>query len=360
MTFEQARAQFPVLERVAYLNAGTFGPLATSVFDAMRTEHERALTEGRLSRDLLARFMEVRDGVRARLAATVGVEPEHVALATSTTEACNVVLRGLGIGTRDEVVTTDAEHFGLVGPLATSGAQLRIVPVRERPVADIGAAIVDAVTPRTRLIATSHVLWLNGHIVPFADVREAAGVPVLIDGAQAAGAIPVDASGADFYTVSCQKWLCGPDLTGALYVREPDALPLALPSYLSQESYDLAAATFVPRAGAARFDTHFTPMASLTGLEAALELRPGWGFERARELAELCRARLADAFDVVTEPRQGTLVSWRAEGDPEEVVGRAYEQGVVIRDLPGLGWLRASCGWWTDERDLDRLVDALS
>jgi L-cysteine/cystine lyase len=360
VTFEEARRQFPVLGRVAYLNAGTFGPLAQSVFDAMRDEHERALTEGRiLRRDVIERVLRVRGRIRARLAATIGVDAERVALTTSTTEACNVVVRGLAVGSGDEVVTTDAEHFGLMGALAVSGATLRIVPVRDRPAADIGGAIADAVTPRTRLIATSHVLWLSGHVVPFAEVREAAGDQRLGDGAQGAGAIPVDAAGADFYTVSGQKWLCGPDLTGALFVREPESLPVALPSYLSQDSYDVSAGTFVPRPGAQRFDTHFTPVAALAGLEAALDLRPDWAFERARRLAELCRARLAERFDVVTEPAHATLVSWRPDGDAEEAAARAHDAGVVIRDLPAIGWLRASCGWWNDEDDIERLVAAL-
>ena len=359
MTFAEARAQFPVLERYAYLNAGTFGPMARSVQDAMRAELALALEEGRIRRDLLEQFLEVRDRVRGRLADEIGVDAARVALATSTTEACNVVLRGLALGSEDEVVTTDAEHFGLIGPLAVSGARLRMVPARERASAEVVDAIVAEVTPRTRLVATSHVLWVNGHVLPFREIREATGVPVLVDGAQGAGAIPVDASGADFYTVSAQKWLCGPDLMGALYVADPERLALALPSYLSQESYDLAAGTFVARAGAERFDTHFTPMATLRGLEAALELRPEWGFQRAREVAALCRQRLAERFDVVTEPGHATLVTWRAGADSAEEVARAFDAGVVIRDLPGLGWLRASCGWWNDEEDVERLVAAV-
>jgi len=63
---------------------------------------------------------------------------------------------------------------------------------------------------------------------------------------------------------------------------------------------------------------------------------------------------------VVTEPGQATLVSFSVDGDPEERAARAYEQGVVIRALPGVGWLRASCGFWTSDEDLERLVEAVS
>jgi selenocysteine lyase/cysteine desulfurase len=77
-------------------------------------------------------------------------------------------------------------------------------------------------------------------------------------------------------------------------------------------------------------------------------------------MAARCRAALAERFEVVTEPRQSNLVSFVAPGDPVEDALRAYAAGVIIRDMPGTGWLRASCGWWTSDEDVDRLVAALS
>jgi L-cysteine/cystine lyase len=182
-------------------------------------------------------------------------------------------------------------------------------------------------------------------------------VPVLVDGAQSAGAIPVDAGAADYYTVSAQKWLCGPDLMGALFVAEPDQLRVGTPSYLSQQSYDVVQGTFVPQEGAARFDTYFTPFAALQGMRAALALHPEWRYERAAETAAHCRERLAERFDVVTEPGHSTLIAFRY--DQADAVKRLYEHGVIVRDIPGTGLMRVSCGWWTSEGDLDRLLDAL-
>ena len=103
-------------------------------------------------------------------------------------------------------MTTTDEHFGLLGPVATSGA--RVVVVEPDP-----DRILAAVTPRTRLIATSQVLWTTGAVLPVRELRERSGVPILVDGAQSAGAIPVDVAGMDFFTISGQKWLCGPDAT---------------------------------------------------------------------------------------------------------------------------------------------------
>jgi L-cysteine/cystine lyase len=273
----------------------------------------------------------------------------------------HIVLAGLGLGDGDEVVTTDAEHFGLTGPLIATGASLRIARVRDAPAADVFELVRAQVTPRTRLIATSAVSWLDGTVFPWHALREETQVPVLVDGAQGAGAIVVEATGADFYTVSAQKWLCGPDATGALYVAEPEELAPRLVGYPAAETYDIGAGTWVPKEGARRFDPTFTPASSLAALEAALTDLPEGRFERARALAERCRDLLLEqGYDVVTEPGQATLVSFRWPGDTAEAATKLYERGVILRELPGTGTLRASVGWWNDGSDLERLVEGLA
>jgi L-cysteine/cystine lyase len=357
MTVEEARAEFPILERIAYLNAGTNGPLARRTVEAMAAQERADLEEGRGGQAYFERALELRDEVRAKLAVAVGVPAEKLSLATSTTNGCNIVLAGLGLGAEDEVVTTDGEHFGLLGALAVSPARVRFAKVRELPPEDALDLLLDEVTPRTRLIALSQVSWMTGNRFPAVEVRQASGLPVLVDGAQSAGTIAVDASQFDFYAFSCQKWLCGPDATGGLFVADPERLRIAAPSYLSQESYEEI--EFVARPGAARFDPGWTPPPSLAGLSAALDLAPEGRFEHAARMTDRCRELLTERFEIVTAPDQATIVTFRVEGDSAEVVKRLYDQGVVVRDVPGHGWIRVSCGWWTSEEDLARLLDAL-
>ncbi len=353
MNVEEARAGFPVLERYAYLQAGSVGPLARGTIEAMQAAEQNGLREGRGSIAQFTRLIEEREALRAEIAALVGVSSDSVSLTASTTDGCNVVLAGLDLGPEDEIVTTTDEHFGLIGPLHASGARVVVVePDTER--------IVEAVTPRTRLVALSHVLWTTGAILPVHELRARTGLPILVDGAQSVGVIDVDARGLDYYTVSGQKWLCGPEGTGALVVADPDALRVARPSYLAQQGYE-PDGSYVAKDGAARFDPNLTPKASVAGLRAAISSIPAWGHARAEEMAERFRGSLAEAgYDVVVPDERATLVSWRVPTDESaDVVTRLAEADVIVRDLPGRGLVRASVGWWTNDDDLERLLAAL-
>jgi L-cysteine/cystine lyase len=348
-----------VLARLAYLNAGTFGPLPRRSASAMANAVVRDLQEGRSSQAFFESVLALREDVRESLRVLLCAPEGSIALTASSTEACNVVFGGLGLGPGDEVVTTDSEHPGLFGGLVASGATLRVAAIRERPAGAALAALDAELSERTRLVALSHVSWLTGAVLP---VRELAGrgVPLLVDGAQAAGAIPVDVAelGCDFYTVSAQKWLLGPDATGCLYVspERVEELRLALPSFLSWQYPE-----YMPKVDAARFDPGWIPTSSLAGLRASLAFAAEVGeerFSRARAVAERCRELVAGRAEVVTEPGQATLVSFRAE-EPEALVARLAEAGVVVRDLPGTGWVRVSCGFWTSDEDLECLAAGL-
>jgi selenocysteine lyase/cysteine desulfurase len=229
MDLAALRAQFPVLERVAYLNTGSVGPLAEAAADAASADLRLQLAEGRAGIAHFEHAGALADRLRARVSGLFGCDPWEVALNGATTDGVNAVLSGLDLAPGDEIVTSDEEHPGLLAPLASvrdrRGVEIRVVPL------DV---IADAVGPRTRLIACSHVSWVSGRVVDV-EALAAASAPVLLDGAQGLGAVPVDvrALGCEYYAASGQKWLCGPVGSGYLYVRENaiDGLSPAWPGY---------------------------------------------------------------------------------------------------------------------------------
>jgi selenocysteine lyase/cysteine desulfurase len=217
------------------------------------------------------------------------------------------------------------------------------------------------VTARTTVVACSHVSWVTGEVAPAALAE--LDVPVVFDGAQGAGAIPVDvrALGCAAYAASGQKWLCGADGTGMLYV-EPafrERLRVLAPSWVSFE--DTTRGLDSPlHPSARRFDTP-----SLSREAAAFSLastRLLLGTEGLHARAAGLAARLAGALTAAgrtVAPRgETTLVSWH-DTDAPATRDRLAAAGVVIRDLPGRGLLRASVGAWNDASDLERLLSAL-
>jgi L-cysteine/cystine lyase len=98
----------------------------------------------------------------------------------------------------------------------------------------------------------------------------------------------------------------------------------------------------------------------LAGIITALGVHPPWRYERAAETAARCRELLEPLVELVTPPGQSTLVSFRPGGDPAALVASLHERGVIVRELPGRNIVRASCGWWTSEDDLQRLADGVA
>jgi L-cysteine/cystine lyase len=352
------RAEFPVLRRLAYLNAGTDGPIPDRSARAAIARIEAETDAGRCGPLHGADLAALTERLRAAYAGLIGASADEVALTRSTTDGVNLVLSGLDLEPGDEVVTTDEEHPGLLGPVAAlrrrTGAEIRVAPFAQSH---------EAVGPRTRLVATSHVSWMTGAIAPVDQLQDT-GVPLLLDGAQSAGAIPIDVAslGCDFYAASGQKWLCGPNGTGFLFVRREriDGLGMPRPGYVTlAENGDPL--ELQPRPGARRFDTGEPCGPAFAGALAALELFADagwdWVFEQAANRAASLRESLFSRGEVV--PGESTLVSWVSPADPGEAVRRLYEAGVVVRSIPGRPWLRASVGAWTADSDLDRLLATL-
>lgn len=352
------RSEFPVLERLAFLNAGTDGPIPRRAAAAASERVERELVDGRAGRPHFEALLALAGELREALAGLLGCDAEEVALTGSATDGMATVLSALPLGPGDEVLASDEEHPGLLAPLEAARRRAGF-SVRFAPFDELAAAI----GPRTRLVACSHVSWVGGRTVDARALAESDAL-VMLDGAQGLGAVPSDVRelGCDFYAAAGQKWLCGPDGSGCLYVRREliaDLLP-PWPSYLSLAEPGRPS-ELIPHPGARRFDLGFSgPLfawwrASIGLLE---EAGVDWVQARAAELAAQLVDALRERGREVAPRGPTTLVSWRSD-DPEGDVARLAATGVVVRYLPGRGLVRASVGGWSSEDDLERLLALL-
>jgi len=352
------REEFPVLGRLAYLNAGTDGPLAAAAAQAAACELQRELADGR-SQAHFARRGELTDSLREAYATALGCEATDVALTTCTTEGMAQTIGGLALGRGDEVLTSDEEHPGLLGALGAL-RELHGVEIREVEL----ARVAEAVGPRTRLVACSHVGWVSGSLAP-AELAEL-DIPVLLDGAQGVGAIEVDlqALGCDAYAGAGQKWLCGPDGTGMLYVspamRERLAVPRRGYGNLQDPNSGLQAQL---HEDARRFDSLSLNAETVACALAATRVLQSYGWRSVHSRARTLAGRLAELLSErgrEPAPRAATTLVSFPSPDPAAERELLAEKGVVVRSIPGRPWLRASVGAWNDEEDLDRLLGGLS
>jgi len=350
------RASFPVFERVAFLNAGSDGPLPAAAADAARSALDAALVDGRRIEHFTARA-QAADALRVLYAGRLGADPCEVALTTSTSEGLGKVLVGLELGPGDEVLTSAAEHPGLLGPLLA--ARGRGVAIRTGPL----ATLADHVSEQTTLVACSHVGWTGGEL---ADPRlGATGVPLVLDGAQGVGAVATDvrALGCLAYAGAGQKWLCGADGTGMLWIdpERAERVGAGAPGYGAFVDSSLGLRSGL-HADARRHDTATLALELLVASLAAGRVLAAFGweaiFDRAAALAERLADALAERGFAVAPRSRTTLVSWE-DRDPPATSARLASEGVIVRHLPGTPYLRASVGAWNDEADLTALLEAL-
>ncbi len=374
------REALPALGAGIYLNTGSVGPLPAETAAAMAEFAKWELDTGRGHPDSIPDVMERRSEARATVAALLTTDPANIALTRSTTDGVNEFVLAMDLRPGDHIVTTRHEHPGVTGPVAL--ARARGVDVTYADVGDGGddsltlAAIDAAMTDRTRLVAVSHVLWTTGGVLPIAAIGEIAhgsGALYLIDGAQSAGAIPVgfESSGADAYAIAGQKWLLGPEGTGALAVR-PEVIARLTPAiggWFNFERIDgLGTAVLWP--DARRLEYAFMHRSSVIGMArsiAWLQMFVGidWIHRRGMASARAAAERLAaiPGVHVLTPIHQmATLVTftidgWTAPAALAELGARVF---AIARTIDRFDALRISVGFFTSDDELERFAEAVA
>lgn len=377
----EVRRLIPATREVIYLNTGWSGPSPARVVERVRECLELESREGPTSRHILEAGRQVVAGARQAVARLLGVEAEEIALMQNTTEGINAVLNGLPFRPGDQVVTTDLEHPAIAVPCYFLGkrrrVRVRVVKlVDAREPGTILERLEAALAPGTRLLCLSHIMYTNGLRLPLEEVQALArgrGIPVLVDGAQAAGQIPLNLRqmGCDFYALPGHKWLLGPDGTGALFIRR-DLIPQVRPAKVGYWALQQGpkGEWVENREGIQKFEISTTSTPLWAGLAAAIEFLQFLGLEeawsRVRRLASLlCQGLEAIPGVEVLSPRHGALesglVAFSLEGvEPGRVVDWLWErERAVARTVAFPAGVRLSTAFFNTEEEIERVVGSL-
>jgi isopenicillin-N epimerase len=359
---------------LAYLNHGGFGATPLVVLQAQR--EWRAAMERNPTGFLGRKLPELLESVRSRVAAFLGADPEGVVFVDNATTGTQTVIAQVRLAAGDEVLTTDHCYPAVLAQLhravAAADAHLRVVPVPlpAESTASVANAVLSGLSMRTRLVVIDHVASCSGLVFPVEQIVaqcRGQGVPVLIDGAHAAGMLPVDLGrlGADFWVGNMHKWVCAPKASAVLHAGPQwrDALRPLVASHGLSLGYQPA------------FDwTGTRDPSAILAVPAALDFfdRVGWPDVRehnndlARHGAELVARRIGTSYPHVdglaAAMRLVQLPAPLTEAGARALETRLLEEhGVVVpvTSHGGWQWLRLSAQLYNTLADYERLADAL-
>jgi isopenicillin-N epimerase len=362
---------------VAYLNHGAFGAMPRVVNDAAL--ELRLMVERDPAELMMRRLPGMLNDVRARLAELLRADEAGCVFVPNATTGTATVIRSLApsMAAGDEILTTDHRYAAVAVQLAAHAKHDRIVPVfahvplEALSVDDVVAAIVDRITPKTKLLVVDGIASASGFWFPVPEIVAAAhdrGVPVLVDAAHAPGQIDVDlaAAGADFWVGNLHKWICSPRAAAIMSIAPQwrETIRPLVPSHMYAEGMQAA------------FDWTgtFDPV-NLLAVPAALDFWEDLGWDnvrrRQRALVDDGAARVAAALGTRVPVAEQFRAAMRVVALPqrlsndrarevETALGEKHRVEVSLMDLHDASWVRVCGQIYNTANDYDRLSAGLS
>jgi len=358
--------------KIVNLNNGGVAPAPVTVLNAEieAIRYSNLLPAYRMWHDLEPRTEDVRKNV-ARM---WNADPECVAITRNASESLQIAQFGLDLEPGDEVLTTSQDYPRMITTWQQRGRREKIVlkqldfnvPVNDLD--DLLRLFEQAITPRTRVIHMSHVVFMTGQIFPVKEICALArrrGITSIVDGAHAFAHVPFQFSDldCDFYGASLHKWLSAPIGTGMLYVRK-DRIEKHWALMAAPESMDKSIRKFE------EIGTH--PAAMHNATLQALEFYDQIGAERkfarlrylkqrwAERLGKLPGARMLVGLDPNHSGAFGTIHFESTDpGKLSEVLLTKYNILVTPISAPGFNGIRVSPNVYTSTVEIGRFCDAV-
>ncbi|WP_415920615.1 cysteine desulfurase [Tateyamaria sp. SN6-1] len=394
---EAIRADFPILSRevngkpLVYLDNGASAQKPQVVIDAITKAYAEEYANVHRGLHYLSNLAtENYEGVRAKIARFLNARSEdEIIFNSGTTEGINMVAYGWAMPRMeagDEIVLSVMEHHANIVPWhflrERQGVVLKWVDVDSTGALD-PQKVIDAIGPRTKLVAVTHmsnVLGTRVDIKSICDGAHAKGVPVLVDGSQAAVHMPVDVQdlGADFYAITGHK-LYGPSASGAIYVTEARMAEMRPFIGGGDMIKDVFKDHVVYNDAPMKFEAGTPGIVQMIGLGVALDYMMGHGMAAIAAHEDSLRDYTVERLGGLnwlqvqgTTPDKGAIFSFTLDGaahahdistilDKKGVAVRAGQHctGPLMEHLGLTATCRASFGMYNTTAEVDALVDAL-
>ncbi|MGI0481085.1 aminotransferase class V-fold PLP-dependent enzyme [Geminocystis sp. CENA526] len=375
------REEFTGLQDKYYFNYGGQGILPRSSLKKIIESYHYLEEIGVFSLKSNSWVQKIIQETKKAIADEIDVTPDTIALTENVTASCNIPLWGMNWQQGDEILLTDAEHPGVIAIIKEISRRFGVKIVTCPMVATLNegnpvTVIENHLTAKTKLLVISHILWNTGQVLPLKEIVSLCHnyfhypIPVLVDGAQSAGSLPLDLleSQVDYYGCTGHKWLCGAAGVGFLYVRQ-DLISQLPPTFIGWRSLNYSKSDLPLSDSASRYEVATSAYPLFCALQSSIELHQQWGtieqrYNRICELSRYLWLKLNQISGIEclkqTPPASGLVSFYLRNGqDANKVVKILEEKGFYLRTLVSPYCIRACVHYFTLESEIDALVNFL-
>ncbi len=380
---QQHRQQFSGLKDKFYFNFGGQGILPKSALQKIIDTYHHIDQVGPFGLKINTWVQENLSATKQAIASEIGATPETITLTENVSASCNIPLWGIQWQEGEEILLTDAEHPGIVAIAKEIsrrfGVKIVTCPILEtlnegNPV----EVIQNHLSPHTRLVIISHILWNTGQILPLKEIVSACHnydhskqqIQVLVDGAQSAGSLPLNLieSEIDFYGCTGHKWLCGPSGVGFLYVRR-DLISSLSPTFIGWRGLNYSKSDLPFTDDGRRYEVATSAYPLYAALQEAIAVHQRWGTIKQRydlicQLSSYLWEELTKVEGIKclkkTAPESGLVSFYLRNGkDANKMVKILEEKGFYLRTLANPYCIRACVHYLTLETEIEALIKGI-
>lgn len=378
MNVESIRRDIPALSHSIYLNTAGFAPNPRCVTASLLNAYQRIGDETQP----LSVGLHVSEETRQILAGLINADAADIALTRGVSDAISITLNGFDWREGDELIITDEEHPAYMTP-ASNLRQRKGVVVKLLETVYDGDELVkrlkNLITPRTKLIALSHVLTDSGTRLPAKELTHAAheyGVPIVWDGAHSVGQFPVDVRDidADIYHVLSYKWTLGPYSVGYMFCKPEMAqkMDVAITGARAEKKLTYHPPLLEYPDTARRFEYGPFPTPLFDAWAVAIQYLNGIGLDAIARQSQTVAAQLRDALKQIDGVRifspedlglSTGVVQFGIKGLEGEFISEQLrtrwnivQRGTAIR----FSGVRISCAFFINELELEPLIEAVT